>query len=107
MRHAALLLGEPTDSLLKVLAVYEKAGVLDSMEIWQRARTARNLAAHDYQISYAAVAEHSNNLHELQGMLFEVAGSFVAHSIRTLGIVPASGDFSDFFQKVVAIQQVD
>lgn len=36
MRHATLLASEPVESFLKVLALYEKIGVLDSMEQWQR-----------------------------------------------------------------------
>lgn len=31
MRHAAMLMSEPTDSFLKVLAFYEKNGVIDSV----------------------------------------------------------------------------
>jgi len=49
MRHAAMLMGEQTDSFLKVLAFYEKTGVIDSVSSWQLCRTARNLAAHDYE----------------------------------------------------------
>lgn len=50
MRHACILAGEPNDSFLKVLGFYEKAGVLESVALWQLCRTARNLAAHDYEI---------------------------------------------------------
>jgi hypothetical protein len=39
MRHASLLLGENTDSFLKVLAYYEKQGVLESIASWQTLRT--------------------------------------------------------------------
>jgi len=39
MRHASLLAGERGDALLKVLAFYEKVGVLDSVAAWQLCRT--------------------------------------------------------------------
>ena len=60
MRHAAMLMSEPTDSFLKVLAFYEKSGVIDSISSWQLCRTARNLAAHDYETEYAEIADHFN-----------------------------------------------
>lgn len=40
----------------------EKQGVVTSIESWQLARTARNLAAHDYETDYDKVAEHFNTL---------------------------------------------
>jgi hypothetical protein len=45
---------------LKVLAIFKKFKMISSIEDWQTARTARNLAAHDYQTDYAVVAEHFN-----------------------------------------------
>ena len=65
MRHAALLAGERGDTFLKVLAFYEKVGVLDSVAAWQLCRTTLNLAAHDYETDYAGIAEHFNSLHAL------------------------------------------
>ncbi len=102
MRHAALLLGEPTDNFLKVLTVYEKAGVIESIETWQRCRTARNLAAHDYETNYVVIAEHFNSLHDLQDMLYETAGRFITHCSDSLGISPTSADFSDEFANIVS-----
>ncbi len=58
MRHSAMLMSEPTDSFLKVLAFYEKSGVIDTVSSWQLCRTARNLAAHDYETEYAVIADH-------------------------------------------------
>jgi hypothetical protein len=40
------------------LAIFEKNQVICSFEEWQVARTARNLAAHDYEINYDDVADH-------------------------------------------------
>ena len=40
---------------------YEKTGVLESVESWQLCRTARNLAAHDYDIDYADIADRFNS----------------------------------------------
>jgi len=102
MRHAALLLGEPTDNFLKVLAVYEKASVIESIETWQRCRTARNLAAHDYETNYVVIAGHFNSLHELQNMLYQTAGRFITHCIDNLGLNPTSTDFSGEFAKIVS-----
>jgi hypothetical protein len=65
MRHACIPAGEFTDSFLKVLSFYEKTGVLKSVESWQLCRTARNLAAHDYDSDYAEIADHFNSLNIL------------------------------------------
>jgi len=65
MRHACILAGEPTDSFLKVAQLLRKAGVLESVASWQLCRTARNLAAHDYDIEYAEIADHFNSLKTL------------------------------------------
>ncbi len=58
MRHSLVLSGEPGETFLKVLAFYDKAGVIDSVSVWQLCRATRNLAAHDYGTDYAEVAEH-------------------------------------------------
>jgi hypothetical protein len=69
MRHACILAGEPNESFLKMLSFYEKIGVLDSVASWQLFRTARNLAAHDYDIEYADIAGHFNSLKTLTPLL--------------------------------------
>ncbi|MEO6322434.1 MAG: hypothetical protein ABIR56_17260, partial [Polaromonas sp.] len=69
MRHSLLLSGEQADSFIKVLALFEKNGVVQSLEDWQVARTARNLAAHDYETDYNQVAQHFNALHALKPSL--------------------------------------
>jgi hypothetical protein len=97
MRHAALLLGEPTSPFLKVLALYEKLGVLPSLEVWQACRTARNLAAHDYATHYPVIAEHFNTLWSLLPMLVNTAGRFVPFCEQTLSVKPASPDFASEF----------
>ena len=69
MRHSALLMSEANAPFLKVLALFEKLGVIESIDSWQMCRTARNLAAHDYETDCALIAEHFNELHTLQPVL--------------------------------------
>ncbi|MGM0782783.1 MAG: hypothetical protein ACQEUM_01575 [Pseudomonadota bacterium] len=100
MRHTALLMGEPTDSFLKVLAFFEKQGVIDSLEGWQRCRTVRNMAAHDYDTEYPEIAEHFNLLHQQTAMLFRAARQLIALCHDLLDISPASQDFSTEFERL-------
>lgn len=102
MRHAAMLMSEPTDSFLKVLAFYEKNGVIDSVSSWQLCRTARNLAAHDYETEYAEIADHFNTLHDLQPMLYQAATRLLDICSANLGVAPSSEDFAREFAGVVA-----
>ncbi len=101
MRHAALLMGETTSPFLRVLTLFEKLGVIDSVESWQLSRTARNLAAHDYDIDYAAIAEHFNQLNVLRRPLLAAAARLLAVCQSTLGVRPATPDFSSEFQTVL------
>lgn len=101
MRHACLLEGENTEGFLKVLAYYEKTGVIESIEAWQMLRTVRNLAAHSYETDYAVIAEHFNTLYELLPVLYRASGAFVAHCKNRLNIVPTAADFSADFLRVV------
>ena len=103
MRHSLLLSGEQADSFIKILAVFEKNGVIGSIEDWQVARTARNLAAHDYEIEYSEVAQHFNALHMLNPDLYKIAGRFVSYSKQELGIAPSSADFSSEFASISAM----
>jgi hypothetical protein len=82
--------------------VFEKAGVVESIESWQRCRMARNLSAHDYEIDYGGIAEHFNALHELQPFLIETSARFVEHCAETLAIGPATEDFSEEFAAIVS-----
>lgn len=93
MRHACLLAAEDTQRFLKMLAHFEKVGALESVESWQTLRAVRNLAAHDCDTDYAAIAEHFNALHGLQSDVVRSAARFVRHCGDTLGIGPAAGDF--------------
>ncbi|MEQ1669187.1 MAG: hypothetical protein ABL868_12110 [Sulfuriferula sp.] len=102
MRHAVMLLGEPADSFLKVLAYYEKQRVIESIDIWQLLRTARNLAAHDYEIDYSEIADHFNGLHELLGLLYPIARSFIAHCESQLYIKPTRNDLVAEFVAITA-----
>ena len=102
MRHSLLLSGEQADSFIKVLAQFEKNGVIQSIEDWQVARTARNLAAHDYETDYAEVAQHFNALHALRPSLYQTAFRFVQYAQQELGVHPASADFSNEFAAISA-----
>ena len=95
MRHATILSGEPSDTFLKVLSFYAKAGIIESIESWQLCRTTRNLAAHDYGIDYAEIAEHFNALHALIPVLQGNAGRFLLYCHESLGVNPAQGGFAE------------
>jgi len=97
MRHAALLSGESSETFLKVLSFYEKTGVIESIDSWQLCRTTRNLAAHDYGIDYAEIAEHFNALLELIPALYLNARRFLQYCDNNLGVTPAQGAFAESF----------
>ncbi len=107
MRHACILAGEPTDSFLKVLSFYEKAGVLESVASWQLCRTARNLAAHDYDIEYAEIADHFNSLKTLTPLLYISAVRFHNFCQEQLGIKPKQADFTTEFINITRIKPAD
>lgn len=102
MRHASLLMSEPSTPFLRVLSLFAKLGVIDSMESWQLCRAARNLAAHDYETDYARIAEHFNELNNLQGMLIAAAGRLIDTCAQALNIQPATADFAADFANVRA-----
>jgi len=102
MRHALLLAGERNDSFLKVLAFFVKVGVVGSTEAWQTCRTARNLAAHDYEIDYALIAEHFNTLRELTPMLYATSAQLLDYCAENLGISPADGELRQLFRDACA-----
>lgn len=102
MRHALILLGESTHSFLSVLAYYEKHEVIISIDYWQLLRTARNLAAHDYEIDYVEIADHFNNLYELIDVLYGSALAFVSHCHEQLAITPISADFTTEFLEITS-----
>ncbi|MDO8959193.1 MAG: hypothetical protein Q7U85_05615 [Rhodocyclaceae bacterium] len=99
MRHAGLLAGEPGETFLKVLAFYEKIGVIDSVAAWQLCRAARNLAAHDYETEYAEIAEHFNSLHTLIPVLYSAADRFLNYCATALNVLPSPGHFVDDFAR--------
>jgi hypothetical protein len=107
MRHACILAGEPTDSFLKVLSFYEKTGVLESVASWQLCRTARNLAAHDYDIEYTEIADHFNSLKTLTPLLYMSAVRFISYSQEELGIEPKHADFTTEFMTIVKTKSGD
>jgi len=100
MRHAALLMGEDPDNFLQLLATFEKWGILDSVETWQQCRVVRNMAAHDYDLDYAGIAEHLNTLQSLTPFLFTTARHFVHMASSKLGLEPASGHFRSEFNEL-------
>ncbi|NVF12740.1 hypothetical protein [Vreelandella maris] len=100
MRHSALLAGESTDSFLKVLALFEKQGVINATSDWQRCRAIRNIAAHDYSTDYEQIAEHFNLLNELADILLVTSQRLVAWNAEQLSIYPASPDFSAEFDSI-------
>lgn len=100
MRHATILSGEPSETFLKVLSFYEKTAVIDSIESWQICRTTRNLAAHDYGIDYADIAEHFNALRELIPVLLGASRRFLLYCNTNFGVTPAPGEFSENFQRI-------
>ena len=100
MRHSLVLSGERADSFIKVLAIFEKLGVIQSIEAWQIARAARNLAAHDYETDYKHVAAHFNALDEQHEMLNQTAFRFVNYAQEMLRVSPSSSDFSQEFNQI-------
>ncbi|GAB6111215.1 hypothetical protein [Desulfomicrobium salsuginis] len=100
MRCAAVLSGEQAVTFLRVLTFYEKIGVLESVRQWQECRTARNLAAHDYDINYAAIADHFNTLHAMTPFLYGSAWRFADYCQNILGVFPKSKDFEPGFTQV-------
>jgi len=100
MRHAFLLSGESGETILKVLAFYEKAGVLESVADWQLCRVTRNLAAHAYATDYAAIAEHFNSLNQLTPLLFVTAARFVDYCREALTVGPVTTDFAVEFEAI-------
>jgi hypothetical protein len=97
MRHAYLLSGESGETFLRVLAFYEKIGVLDAVSDWQLCRTTRKLAAHAYETDYAVIAAHFNTLNELTPMLYGVAARFMDYCQEALGVQPLSDTFTAEF----------
>jgi hypothetical protein len=100
MRHSLLFSGEQADSFIKVLAIFEKNRVIESVEEWQVARTARNLAAHDYEVNYDEVAEHFNTLHALKQNLCQTERRFIVYCETEIGIRPGTPDFSEEFDLI-------
>ena len=102
MRHAALLMSEPASPFLRVLSLFEKLGVIDSIEAWQLVRTARNLAAHDYETDYELIAQHFNELESLRPALVLAGARLIDLCATALAVRPASEAFVAEFEAVVA-----
>jgi hypothetical protein len=102
MRHSMDLSGESADSFIRILAFFEKKGVVNSSEEWHACRAVRNMAAHDYETDYGSVAEHFNTLHELKPVLINCAACFLDYCEINLGIHPITESFSKEFSEIVA-----
>lgn len=102
MRHAALLMGEVTSPFLRVLSLFEKLGVIESVAAWQLGGTARNLAAHDDDTDDAVIAEHFNQLDALRPALLTTASRLISVCADLLAIQPATDDFSTEFKGVLS-----
>ena len=100
MRHTALLMSETTTPFLRVLSLFEKLRVIESVQSWQLCRTARNLAAHDYETSYDLIAEHFNELQALEPVLVNAARRLLPLCAQSLGVGPATADFDAEFTRV-------
>lgn len=100
MRHSALLASEANTPFLKVLALFEKFAVIESIDSWQMCRTARNLPAYDYETDYALIAEHFNELQSLQPVLIGAASRLLSLCAKSLNILPTTADFEAGFQHV-------
>ena len=100
MRCAAVLSSEQVATFLRVLTFYEKIGVLEAVRLWQECRTARNLAAHDYDTNYQVIAEHFNTLHAMAPFLCGSAWRFVEYCRHALDVFPKSRDFEPEFDRV-------
>jgi len=81
--------------------------ILESVTSWQLCRTARKLAAHDYDIEYAEIADHFNSLKTLTPLLYMSAILFLNYCQETLGIEPKQADFTTEFMSIVNINQTD
>jgi hypothetical protein len=100
MRHAAMLSAERMETFLAVLSFYEKVGVIDSVDGWQRVRMIRNIASHDYETSYDEIAEHFNALHTLIPQLLSTGVRLMDFCKQSLGIAPNEGAFSTDYQQI-------
>ena len=100
MRHASSLAGERTDTFLRVLAFYEKIGVIGPVETWQEIRSFRNSSAHDYETEYGAIADHFNTLRSLTPELLVAARKFTEFCATQLGTRAFPGEFGNEFLAV-------
>ena len=102
MRLSPALMSEARLPFLRVLALFEKLAVIDSIDSWQLCRTARNLAAHDYETDYALIAEHFNELRSLQPVLIQAASKLLLLCGQALSVAPATADFESEFRTAAA-----
>jgi hypothetical protein len=100
MRHAAILSAERTETFLVVLSFYEKVGVIESVDAWQRIRMIRNIASHDYETNYDEIAEHFNALHLSIPQLLRTGVRLVDFCKQSLEIAPNLGAFSSDYQQI-------
>ncbi len=102
MRHLCELCGERADTFLRVLAFFEKVGVIESAEAWHACRSLRNRAAHDYGTDFEITAGHFNALHEQIPVLSAATLAIAAYAKQSLGIEPADLRFADALARLHA-----
>lgn len=78
MRHCAFSLKQKDEYFLKILAFFEKNGVVQSTQRWEKYRDARNLAAHEYKVDYLEIAQHFNQLNKLTPYIVADAQRFIS-----------------------------
>lgn len=66
-------------------------------QLWQQGRIIRNVAAHDYETDYDAIAEHFNTLDTLCALLLKTGKRLIEHVEQDLGIKPQTEDFTQEF----------
>lgn len=102
MRHLCELCGERADTFLRVLAFFEKVGVIQSAEAWHACRSLRNRAAHDYGTDFEITAGYFNALHEQIAVLSAATLAIAAYAKQSLGIEPADPRFADALARLHA-----
>jgi hypothetical protein len=102
MRHLCELCGERADTFLRVLAFFEKVGVIESAEAWHACRSLRDRAAHGYGTDFEITAGRFNALHEQIPDLSAATLAIAAYAKQSLGIEPADPRFADALARLHA-----
>jgi len=101
MRQSMILSGAPEESFLRILAFYEKQGVIASVDDWIACRALRNLATHEYATDYDRIAQHFNELRHFIPGLLQGSARFIDYCASELGATPDDETFSEEFTEVL------